>query len=121
MPLTVQSQAIGLLNQVNTLAQAAIALQDNIIVLQQATANFNGGAGAAATWAQMATCSLNADGSLGSADTIPVSTHPLNAAVLSGLTRAATPTQYNQAVTALGNVQTAINAVEQALQVFVGT
>lgn len=121
MPLTVQSQAVGLANQVNSLAQAAIALQDQIITLQQAITNFNGGAGAAATWAQFPTCALNADGSLGWSDTAPVNTHPLNANMLTQLTRAATPLQYNQAVTALGTVQTAINGVEQALQVFVGT
>jgi hypothetical protein len=122
MALGDNSQQIGNLNSIASLASQLIQFQAAYAALNSAITEQVGGQ-AQALWSQLATCAQNADGTLGAADASPNTAHPINpnAASGAGLSRAKSETAYSQAFTALGTINTAINGQLQILQALVGT
>lgn len=98
---TPNTQAVAGLNALNGMMGqiASLRQQINDFVLQYNDNNWS------ATWAAMATAALNADGTLGTADSAPVSTHPIDNRYYAALARSTTSGNYVNAVSMLEALQ----------------
>jgi hypothetical protein len=105
MAATPQSQAIGIANQLISMAQVLNDLYQTVTILNQqwtddAVAN---------TLNAMGTVAQNADGSLGAADATPNPAHPLNLTTYPTLYRAVSANQIASLLTILQNILTYVN------------
>lgn len=90
MATTQQSAAVNGLNGVFNLAQQMISLraQVNDFILKYNDNSWS------TVWSNLATAALNADGSLGTADGSPNTSHPINTGLVSGLQSDQSATNY---------------------------
>ena len=96
MAATPQTQAIQVANQLINLAQELISIYQAMVVLDAAWTD----QGVPTTLANMATDTLNLDGSVGAVDGSPNTAHPINP----GLTRAISSNQIGQIKTIMDGV-----------------
>jgi hypothetical protein len=108
MAATPQTQAIQNANTIVSLSQQLFNLSAAITQANQAWQN-NGSGGILAA---MGTVALNADGSLGTADVVPVISHPLNPATYPGLARALSSNQYASLLTIINNIPTYVGGTQ---------
>lgn len=97
---TIQSQAIQNANTIMNLATQLLSLSQQVTIvnnawLDDATAN---------TLNAMGTVALNADGTLGTADPSPNTSHPLNLALYPTLNRALSANQIASMLTVLNSI-----------------
>lgn len=115
---TPQSQAIGQINGITSLANNSIwpLYQSINNILAQMT-----GQSTATQIAALQTCPLNTDGAVsGTPDVSPNTAHPLNPVAYPALTRTVTPAQITAAVSALGSIQSNLAGAASALEPFLG-
>lgn len=110
MPVTEQSQAISLANEVIQVSNALLNLLAQINVLVQ---TYND-SGASNVWQALGTCVQNADGSLGAADQSPTSGHPINTANYPSLSQAVSATALMSAVGFFQDYQSVLNGTAAA-------
>jgi hypothetical protein len=104
MAATVQSQAIGAANSSISGAQQIMTLYQQLTALQNVWTDVNVGA----TLNALGTVSLNADGSLGSADATPNTAHPIDPNKYPSMSRALSSTQITQIKSILDGIVTYI-------------
>lgn len=104
---TLQSQSIQNANTIIGLAQQLLVLYGQIT----AASNAWNDDGSLAVINALATCALNVDGSLGTADGTPVTTHPIDTRVPANtaLSRAVSASNIASCLTQLNNVASFIN------------
>ena len=104
---TQQSQAIQNANTIISLSQQVMGLY---VAITQANNAWNDD-GSLTVIQALATCALNADGSLGTADGTPNNAHPIDIRVAanSGLSRAASENTIASCLTQLNNIVSFIN------------
>lgn len=95
-----QTQALQTINQLMSIAGQLLGLCYQIQVIDAA---WNDDA-IATTIAALGTIALNADGSLGAADSSPVTTHPINPNTYPTILRLISSTQITQIKTVLDNL-----------------
>lgn len=111
MPATPQSQAVALANRVLAADLQIAALLETV---NQLLVEWND-IGAATILNNLPTCAVNADGTLGAADGAPNTAHPINTAVVTGLTRAISAADLSALVAyPLTNFQAACNGSQIA-------
>lgn len=104
---TPQSQAIQNANAIIGLAQQVLVIFNQITAANNAWNDD----GSLAIINALATCALNVDGSFGTADGTPVTTHPIDTRVAAnqGLSRAVSASNISACLTQLVNISSFIN------------
>jgi hypothetical protein len=110
MAATPQTQAIQVADQLISLSQDLMGVYQAMLQLDAAWTD----QGVAATLAAMATSALNADGTIGTIDGTPVSSHPINA---TGMSRAISSTQLGQLKTILDGIVSYVGGSAVSTQV----
>lgn len=100
MAATQQSQAIGVANQLITIAGQLLSIYQQMVILDAAWSDD----GVATVLANLGTVGLNADGSLGTVDATPNVAHPINPSLYPTLQRAISSNQIAQVKTILDGV-----------------
>jgi hypothetical protein len=103
--ITPQQQAIVVANGLTSAAQELIGLFKALATLDQQWTDW----GAANILAAMGTVAVNTDGSLGTADATPNTSHPLNPTTYPSLVSTLSSTQIGQLKTILDGVETYVS------------
>jgi hypothetical protein len=103
--LNQQSQAIQVANQLISLSNSLMQIYEALVVLDAAWTDNS----LATVINALGTVLLNADGSTGTADVSPVTTHPIDPTKYPTLTRTLSATQITQLKTVLDNIVTYVN------------
>lgn len=110
---TPSSQAIQTANQLISLSQQLLAIYQQMLVIDAAWTDDT----VATTVAAMSTTTLNADGSIGTADSTPNVAHPMSLTVYPTLSRAISSNQLGQAKTILDGIVNYVGGTAVTTQV----